>query len=83
MVVWEKNALIGNRVKPTVHLSEFENKCFPLNANLLGRLFQTGKIQTKTETMEQNMRWQGSSSKRLFLRIAGVYSLLERSETIY
>ena len=50
---------------------DFENKRFPLNACLLSRLFQTGKVQTKAETMGGNMRWQGSSSKHLFLELPG------------
>ena len=51
--------------------SDFENKRLPLNACLLGGLFLTGKVQTKSETIEWHMRWQGSSSKRLFLNCQG------------
>ena len=57
--------LVYTSFKRTVHLSDFENMCFPLNACLLSRLFQTGKVQTKAETMERSMRWQGSISKHL------------------
>ena len=32
--------------------SDFENKCFLLNACLLSGLFQTSKVQTKAETVE-------------------------------
>ena len=50
---------------------QFKIKCFPLNACILSRLFQTGKVQTKVETTEQNVRWQESSSKHLFLELLG------------
>ena len=46
--------------------SDFENKCFVLSACLLSRLFQTGKVQTRAEAVERNVRRQGSSSKCLF-----------------
>ena len=38
-------------------------------ACLFSRLFQTGKVQTKVGTIEQNVRWQESSSKHLFLEL--------------
>ena len=63
----------GSRIytsfKQTVNPSDFGNKRFLLNACLLSRLFQTGKVQTKGETIERNMRWQRSSSKRLSLKL--------------
>ena len=38
--------------KRTVDPSDFENKRFPLNACILSRLFQKGKVETKAETIE-------------------------------
>ena len=68
--------------KRTVHPGDFENKCLLQNACPLIRYFKTDKVQTKAETIERTMKWQGSSSKRLFFIIAGVYSSLERSVQI-
>ena len=45
--------------KRVVHPRDFENKRFVRNACLLSRLFQTGKVQTKAETIERNVRWEG------------------------
>ena len=44
---------------------------FRLNACLLSKIFQIGKVQTKAETIERYMRCQGSSSKRLCLELLG------------
>ena len=49
------------------------NAFFPLNACLLIGHFQTGKIQTKAETMEQNMKWQGAKQQAFISRTAGVH----------
>ena len=61
-----------------MHPSDFENKCFLLNICLLSGLFQTGRVQTKAETVEQNMRYQESKQQEFILRIARVHSWLER-----
>ena len=57
--------------KRAVHPIDFEIQHFPLEACHLSRLFQTGKGQTKAETIKQNMIWQWSSSNRLFLELPG------------
>ena len=57
--------------KQTVHPNDFENKSFMLNTCLLSGRFQTDKKQTKAETIEQDVRWQGLSSKHLFLELLG------------
>ena len=67
--------------KQTVHPNNSEIKCFPLNACLSSGLFQTGNVQTKVGTMEQNVRWQESNNKHFF-RIAGVHSSFERRVNI-
>ena len=64
-------------LKQAVHPSDFENKRFPLNAWLLSGLFQTGKVQTKTDTTERNVRWLVKQQVFSF-RIAGVQGSLER-----
>ena len=60
-----------------MHPNNFEIKCFLLNACLLNGRFQTGKVQTKVGTMEQNVRWQESSSKHLFLELLGCTARLK------
>ena len=70
-------ALYYASFKHTVHPSGFENKRFPLNTCFLSGLFQTGKVQTKAETIEPNIRQQGSSSKHLFLELPGCVGLLK------
>ena len=57
--------------------SDFENKCFPPSACLLSRLFQISKVQTKSETTEQNMMVR-AKHLAFTLRIIVVHSLLER-----
>ena len=57
--------------KRTVHPSDFENKHFPLNLCFVSRHFQTGKAQTKTETIVEDTGWKGSSNKRLSLELLG------------
>ena len=42
-----------------------------INACLLSGLYQTGKVETKTETVDRNMIMQGSSSKRLLFELPG------------
>ena len=65
--------------KRTMHSNDFENKSFQLNACLLGRIFQTRKVQTKAETIEGTMRWQESSSKKFTFRIVWMHNSLKRS----
>ena len=57
--------------KRTVHASDSENKRFLLNACLLSRGFQIGKVETKAETTERNVSLQRSSSKHLFSELQG------------
>ena len=57
--------------EPSCAPQNFENKRFPLNACLLSRLLQIGKVQTKAETVEQNVRLQGSSTTRLCSELPG------------
>ena len=57
--------------KQTVHPNNFEIKGFLLNICLFSGLFQTGKVQTKGGTIEQNVKWQESNSKHLFVELLG------------
>ena len=53
---------------------QFEIKCFPLNAGLLSRLFQTGKVQSNRTKCEMARIKQ----QAFIFRIARVHSSLER-----
>ena len=57
--------------------------CFPvtlkINSCLLNRLLHTGKVQTKTKTAKQNMRYVKGQTARVYFRISEVHSSLERS----